>query len=496
MKYTAEQEKALAIARARKLQAEAKKPKAIPESAKLPPMEDPQMSMDALTVSEAGIQDSPEARRAAVRNVLQGITFGTADEAEAALRSALGDQTYEQNIDIIRQEMSQFSQAKPGEAFAQEAVGALMSPATLLKGPQYIEQAAPLVRGAIKGGVGGGAYGFGSAEGGLGERLEEGAVAAGTGIFIGAPLEKAASLLGNAPLNRAIKRQNTIPSSDNLRLAKDAAYDAVDQSGFAIGPGEASTILQRASKVAADEQYISQPGVTTAVDKAQRLLSSLTTKGMTLGQSERIRRRLYKLAEDPQDGYIVRRMIDEYDSVIEDSLAKANVPQLQIARDLNSRYRKVETLEELLSQAQDKKGSTFENYRAAAQKLVDNPQRLKYFNAEEQKVLQELAKGTPSQRTLSLIGKFTPSATGLNAVISGAAFTVNPWLALLFLGTGGARMAADSKTVKKARELIRLAGGVKAVKEASQNPNAGSLTIGGVSADQLREDFLFDEGQE
>jgi hypothetical protein len=95
-----------------------------------------------------------------------------------------------------------------------------------------------------------------------------------------------------------------------------------------------------------------------------------------------------------------------------------------------------------------------------------------------------------------LIGRFTPSAFGLNAVIGGAALTVNPWLALLYLGTGGARMAADSKTVKQARDLIRQAGGVKAIKEASQNPNAGTLTIGGVSADQIRQEFLLEEEQE
>lgn len=496
-------EQALAVARARlALKNRQAPPQAAPKAQpqpqqpQLPPMEDPQLSRDALTVSEAGIQDSPEARRAAVRNVLQGITFGTADEAEAALRSALGDQTYEQNIGLIRQEMAQFAKENPSQAFTQEAVGALMSPATLLRGPQYIEQAAPLVRGGIRGGVGGGLYGFGSAEGGLGERLEEGAVGAGVGIFIGAPLEKAASLLGNIPLNRAIRKQNTAPSVKSLEEAKNAAYDAVDDAGFAIGPGEAQQIVQRASKAAADEQYVTTPGAVTSVDKAQRLLSSLTDKGMTLGQSERIRRRLFKLADDPQDGYIVRRMIDEYDDVIENSLAKANVPQLQIARDLNSRYRKVETLEKLFKQADDKTGSTYDNYRKVALRLLENPKQLKYFSPDEVETIKKLADGTASQRTLNLIGKFTPSASGFNLAINGVALTFNPWLLALYLGTGGGRAAADSKTVKQARALISQAGGVKAVKEASQNPNASSLTVGGVSADQIREAFLLNGVEE
>lgn len=499
-------EQALAVARARLALKKRQGPDqdtqpaqastAIPESAKLPPQPDPQMDRDALTVSDVGIQDSPQARRAAIRNVMQGITFGTADEAEAALRSALGNKTYEENIDIIRQEMSQFTQEKPGQALTQEAVGAMMSPAALLKGPQYIEQAAPFVRGAIKGGTGGFLYGVGSAEGDFGQRLEEGAVGAGVGIFIGAPLEKAAASLGNIPLNRAIARNNIAPSVENLKAAKDAAYKAVDDTDFAIGPGEAQEILNRSSRVAADEQYISTPGTTTAVDRAQRLLASLTSQGMTLGQSESVRRRLFKLAEDPTDGYIVRKMIDEYDDVIENSLAKANIPQLQIARDLNTKYRKTQTLEEAFAAADEKKtGSTFEKYQAVAKRLLANPKQMKYFSPAEREAIEGIAAGTASQRTMNLIGRLTPSMNGFNVAVNGLALSVNPWLALLYLGTSGARLAADAKTVRKARELIAKAGGVNKIREASQNPNAGTMTVGGVSADNIREAFLL-EGEE
>jgi phosphoglycolate phosphatase-like HAD superfamily hydrolase len=496
-------EQAIALARARL--ALKKQQQVTPEQSQEPqrpqvqysqePYVEPEMA-DPLMVSEAGIQDSPEARRAAIRNVLQGATFGTADEAEAALRSAFGDQTYAENIDLIRQEMSQFAQENPGQATTQELVGAAVSPASLLKAPKYIEQLAPMARGAIKGGTGGFIYGAGSAEGGLGERLEEGGVSAGVGIFIGAPLEKAASLLGNARLNRTIKRQNTAPSLDNLREAKNAAYQAVDEAQFAIGPGEAQEIVKRASKVAADEQYITTPGTTTAVDKAQRLLTSLTTKGMSLGQSEAVRRRLFKLADDPNEGYIVRRMIDEYDDVIENSLARSNIPQLQIARDLNSKFRKVETLEDLFKKADMKTGTTVDNYRKVAQKLLDNPRQLKYFNADERAAIEALAKGTASQQTLNLIGKLTPSPTAFNLAVNGVALAFNPWLLTLYLGTGGARLAADSKIVRQARDLIAKAGGINKVKEASQNPNAGSLTVGGVSADQIREAFLLNEDQQ
>ena len=39
------------------------------------------------------------------RAVLQGLSFGTADEAEAALRSLMGDETYAENLSDIRSEI-------------------------------------------------------------------------------------------------------------------------------------------------------------------------------------------------------------------------------------------------------------------------------------------------------------------------------------------------------------------------------------------------------
>jgi len=93
---TNEQKRALALARARKRKAEAQAStqeqpeQTTPAPSEIEytrgPMEDPQMSMDALTVSEAGIESKPGDTKATVRNVLQGVSFGTADEAEAALR--------------------------------------------------------------------------------------------------------------------------------------------------------------------------------------------------------------------------------------------------------------------------------------------------------------------------------------------------------------------------------------------------------------------------
>ena len=490
-------EQAVALARAR-LALKKQQQQAIPEQPKTQvqytqePYVEPEMT-DALTVSDLGVQAQPTATRDTIRNVLQGVSFGTADEAEAALRSAFGDQTYAENIDTIRAEMSAYAEENPGSALAQELAGAFLSPAGLLKAPAYIERAAPLLRGAVKGGTGGFVYGVASAEGDLLERGEEGLVGAGAGVIIGAPLEKAVSLIGNAKLNRQIKAQSVSPDLDRLKSIKDAAYEAVDQTNFAIGPGEAQDIFKRASDIADNAFYVTTPGVTTAVDKAKKLLESLTTKGMTLGQSEKIRQRLFKLSEDKTEGYIVRAMINEFDDVIEDSLAKVQIPQLKIAREANRKYKNTEAIENAFSKVDIKPGNRTEGYRKVAQNLLKDARQMRYFTEAEKQVLNEMASGTASQRLLSTLGKFDFSAKGLAGAINLFTMASAPWTALLFVGTGGAKYVADRKAIASAKRLIAKAGGVEAVKKASQSPNALSLTLGGVTADQIREELELDE---
>lgn len=452
----------------------------------------PEMA-DALTVSDVGVESTPEARRAVIRNVLQGMTFGTADEAEAAIRSALGDKTYSENIDLIRSEMKAFKEQYPNQALTQEAVGGVMTPAALLKAPAYIERLSPLARGAIKGGTGGFAYGMGSAEGDLVKRAEEGFVGAGVGIFIGAPLEKLASSIGNVKLNKAISNQQKMPDIDNLRNIKDAAYDAVDQTQFAIGPGEANQIYRRASKVADDNFYKPDPTQSTVVDQARRLLESLTTGGMTLGQSEVIRRRLFAFAEDKRNGYIVREMIDEFDDVIDEAMAQGGTTALKVAREANRKYKNVEAIENAFKAVDAPVGKRTESYKKVANKLLKDTKQMRYFNDAERKLIEDMAAGTLSQNVLNTFGKFNFTAKGLAGAINLVTLTQAPWTALLFVGTSGAKYIADRKSIKLARDLIKKAGGVEAVRKAAGNPNMVTGTLGGVSADEIRETFLLKE---
>jgi len=94
------------------------------------------------------------------RSAAQGITFGTADELEAFIRSAIGDKTYKQERDRIRSELEKFRSDFPVEAYGTEILSSI---------PSGVGAARTLgrlgIQGALKqAGLGGAAYGAGAAE--------------------------------------------------------------------------------------------------------------------------------------------------------------------------------------------------------------------------------------------------------------------------------------------------------------------------------------------
>ena len=108
----------------------------------------------------------------ALRLFSQGLSFGTADEIEAFAKSLFGEKTYAENRDEIRANIKKFKEDNPILATGLEIGGSL--PTAALGG-------LGLARAGIQGvgkiaGIEGAAYGFGSGEGGLGERLKESAV--------------------------------------------------------------------------------------------------------------------------------------------------------------------------------------------------------------------------------------------------------------------------------------------------------------------------------
>jgi len=156
------------------------------------------------------------------RAVLQGLSFGTADEAEAAFRALMGDQTYAENVKEIRNEIKQFAKENPKTALGLEIAGSL---------PTAIAGGAGLARLGVKGalkvaGIEGAAYGAGSAEG---DALDRAKAAATTGLT-SAALGKAGDVIlpnvSRAASDLMKKGVNLTPGQalgGRMRMAEEAA---------------------------------------------------------------------------------------------------------------------------------------------------------------------------------------------------------------------------------------------------------------------------------
>ena len=127
----------------------------------------------------------------------QGLGLGWGDEAEAWLRSKIGDRAYEQELADIRREYGEFAQRRPTAAFATELAGGALPAAiaaltTTGTGGAAAPAAAgtlgriaanPVARGIATGILSGGIAGAGAAE--EGERLPGSAVGAVLGGGMG-----------------------------------------------------------------------------------------------------------------------------------------------------------------------------------------------------------------------------------------------------------------------------------------------------------------------
>lgn len=181
----------------------------------------------------------------------QGLGMGWGDEAEAWLRSKLGDQPYEQALGQIRQEYARYARENPGTAMAAEFAGG-MAPAV---GMMFIPGAQPaaaaqaqrstmgaLARLAALGGATGAVSGAGSAE--EGGRLG-GAITGGTlGTVIGggtpvvlrgakgagqwlrerlAPTESVIASRAGEKMTQAMRESGLTPQQIEQMVARDRA---------------------------------------------------------------------------------------------------------------------------------------------------------------------------------------------------------------------------------------------------------------------------------
>jgi hypothetical protein len=257
------------------------------------------------------------------------------------------------------------------------------------------------------------------------------------------PARIGGALIGAAPgVAMDVRASNaaaraTIPTTDALRAQANAAYRAADDAGVVLSRdsfGNAVNDIAQAATDAGIDRTI-HPRATAALG---RLTEAQGTEP-TLQNVDTLRRVLRAAAasNEPDERRIANIMIGRLDDYL-DGLTPADVvagdagaatTALGQARDLWSRFRKGEIIEDMIDRAGVRapnfSGSGTENaLRTEFRQLALNPRRMRMFMPDEQDAIRRVAMGGPIDNALRMIGKFAPTGAVSSALASGLGYMI------------------------------------------------------------------------
>jgi hypothetical protein len=321
------------------------------------------------------------------------------------------------------------------------------------------------LRGAGEGAAYGGLYGFGSGEGGVENRVNEAAKQGGLGAVTG-------GLVGGLAGRSAQKvADSTIPSTQQLKAAGNQAYKEADQAGLVISPQSFSNAVDDIA-IAMQKEGMDK----TIHPKALAALTRLTeAQGgqPTLREIDTLRRVVKSAAAsiDPSERRLANMMTNKLDDFVSnlkptdvvagDALKATSA--LNKGRDMWSRMRKSEMIEEAVTKAKNRAASTGSGgnadnaIRQNIEKILDNPKKSRGFTNEERALMQKVVDGKPIQNLMRLIGKLSPSGNGLMIALHSGGAVASGGLSLPIAAVGaGAKKIADLATPRNVEALSRV----------------------------------------
>jgi hypothetical protein len=279
---------------------------------------------------------------------------------------------------------------------------------------------------------------------------------------------------------------------DALRTAKDAAYKATDDLGVAYSPQAYDNVLVGIAKDIKGAKI--NPERHKAAYSVMQDLVAQRGKPMTLTELDQwrqiIRRDLItpsytnkEMAADAEFGQMMLDGIDDFinsaagKDVISGDATKAASAILK-ARELNTRYRKAETLADALykaklqTEATGSGGNINNAIRQQLKSILTNPKRIKSFTHQERQMMESIVRGGRVENLMRLVGKLSPSGNGLMAALGIGGTALNPALAAAPFAGMAAKGMADNATLSKAAQLQELvaSGKVKPLPRPMQVP--------------------------
>lgn len=440
----------------------------------------------ATAMAENAMNDT--AGGAFLGSLAKGVSFGFNDEIAAGVGSLLENRSYDEILAGLRARDQQVAQNNPKSALAGEIVGAVASPASKI-GAGWAASGETLgrvaLRGAVVGGGQGAVYGFGSGEGGAGERLKGAGIGASLGAAAGGAVPYIArgaqkligALTDRKAVNAAIK---SAPRPDELRASAGQLYAQADQVDN-LPRGDFSTamggVLQKAERAGLDADLT--PG---AAKVADRITDAATTAdpNISFRELDILRRKAAVPAgnvSNRTEQSLASQMIDGIDEFIDN--ADPNLSGVvKDAREMWGRLRRVETVERAIDRAKNA-ASGFENgLRVEFRKILNNPKLARGFNGRELAAIKTVVSGTKMGNVMRQIGRMglgiSGQSNGLGATVAGMGATA---LGGPVAGLGAVAAGTLSKAAAEARALAMAQRAVGIVSSRPSIPAANALQI-------------------
>ena len=404
---------------------------------------------------------------------VQGATFGWGGEL-AELMGGEGEY-FKKGMEAARRD-------RPLETLGLEVAGGILGGGAVVgagkaiapKTMQTLAQAArtaPIKYGAGTAALGGGVYGAGEAE--EGERL----VGAGKGALIGGVTGGALGYGLSKFLPKVV-----IPSSEEFKQASSVAYQMADDAGGSLLPRTTNKFLDKAIKEISPQTKAGKLlGKGSPVNQILENLEQLRGKRISLQEAQEVDEFIgdaidsfVEMGKPNKQGVKLIKLQDALRKTIEEAQpidiagGKVGFDALKEGRRLWGKAAKMRDIEKIITRA-EMMDNPAAGIKSGFRTMYNNPSRMRGFSKEEREAVKKAAESgvftdilrTAGSRLLPIIG----GATG-----AGMAGT-----AALAAGSIAARGGASRMQLSKAQKILETVG-----KEQVQTP---SLT------GALKEDF-------
>jgi hypothetical protein len=220
-------------------------------------------------------------------------------------------------------------------------------------------------------------------------------------------------------------QQQPIPTTEELRQAKQQAYKAGKESDVLTTPQENAAAIAKIDDALKSESIIVDPDLHPKSSALLRRLQAQKDKPLTVPEAESLRQLALEVQRDidpvtkqpTADSFRAGVILDELDNSLE--TLSVNKP----ARAANARFRRSQMIDEMIRRAEIRAGAHYTQagmehaLRNEFKQLALNPRRLRGLTMEQQAAIEKVAKGGNLENGLRNLGKFDPTSGGMAAFI-------------------------------------------------------------------------------